>query len=311
MRPLSLAALAALTAGCASLDPQLERAGFFFMGTNGLAIFGDGHHAHAAMLGSTCEITTSGRVGDDRSVSGRGSPDLLDGKTTDDGNVVLLRTRERVHLMQAPIRNRGVGPMSETFRAELTASQAALSNHGAVALTPECELHWLDPELAPLAALTIPAEHCGLGSLAVEPTSGAAWVAIDGDLLHTSGRALELVDTGADTVVWSPQSDTLLVTDHTAGELRALDASGGLRWSTTIDGSILQVADFPNAGVALVVSETADPEDDRGVLRFIDLQTGEITREATLPRAAHVQPAPDGRTFALLRPNMTQFFRVR
>lgn len=311
MRSLSLPLLLILASGCTGLDPQLERAGAFIMGTNGLTIFDDGHTAHAAMLGSTCEITTSGRIGDDRSVSGRGAPDLLGGKSTDEGNVVLLRTHNRVHLMQAAIRHRGLGPMQETHTANLTVAQAALTDDGVVALTPGCEVQWLDPDLSLAGVLPIPAESCDHGSLAVEPTTGGAWVTVDGELLHTDGRALQLVDTGADEVVWSAQSDTLLVTDHVRGEIRALDPSGALRWSTTLDGPILQVADFPGAGVALVVSETPDPTDNRGILRFVDLQTGRIDRQAELPRAALVQPAPDGRTFALLRPNLTQFFRVR
>ncbi len=52
-------------------------------------------------------------------------------------------------------------------------------------------------------------------------------------------------------------------------------------------------------------------DDDTGRLLFIDAETGALDRQAVLPRAAEVRPSEDGRTFALVRPRMTQFFRLR
>lgn len=310
MRIPSLLALAIATSACSPLDASVQRVGSIYFPANGVALFADGRTAHAGMLGSTCELTVTGEVGDDRSVDGRGAPEILGGGTERDGDVVLVRTRDRLHLMEGPRSSTWRSSLSATASVDHEAGPAALADGSVVALAG-CQVTWFDRALEPMAASPAALDACEGATLAVDPLTAQAFVAAEGAVVAVTPDGSVALPVRADSLAFSAQTGDLLLTDHLDATVRAVDPDGAARWDFAVGDPILQVADFPGSGLIAVIASTTTVESEGARLVFLDAATGEPVHDIELPREATISTSQDGTTFALLRPRMTQFFRLR
>jgi hypothetical protein len=306
----TLIALALAAAACSPLDASVQRVGSVYFPANGVALFADGRNAHAGMLGSTCELTVTGDIGDDRSVDGRGAPEILGGGTERDGDVVLVRTRERLHLMEGPRSSGWRSAVRSTAAIDFAGGPAALAD-GAVVALDGCQVTWFDRAFEPVGAGDAALDACDGATLAVDPSTANAFVAAGGAVVAVTPDGSVALPGRADALTFSTETGDLLLTDHLDATVRAVDADGGPRWDFHVGDPILQVADFPGSGLVAVVASTSTADDEGARLVFLDAATGRPIHDLALPREATISTSQDGRTFALLRPRMTQFFRLR
>ncbi|TVQ88846.1 MAG: hypothetical protein EA397_16765 [Deltaproteobacteria bacterium] len=308
-RFLLLLAAGLATAACSPLDDSLDRIGTVHLRSTGVALFADGDRGHAGMLGSTCELRTGGAIGGDVPVGGSGRPEILGGGTAEDGDeVVLARTRGAVHILSA-----GSGGMFSSTSVRAAAdigpdlSGAVLTSQGPI-VRAGCELLWLDHDLVERDRVAAGLEDaCDEGSFTAVPSGEVAYLATGGQVFAVGPDRLDALDLAGTDITYSTATDALVLTDPGSRELTATTPSGELLWTLDAGGPIVQVHDFEGSDYLLVTVEEGYTYD----LLMIDAPTGEIHRAIPLPNRAQVYTSSDGRTMALARPNMTQFFRLR
>lgn len=306
----SILALAALTAGCAPLDASMQRTGSIYFPTQGVALFDDGQRAHAGMMGSTCALSTSGSIGDDRSVQGDGPPKVLGSETHHDtpDDVVLVRTRDRLHVISSTPISGDTSDLRDRAEIDVPALGSAVLTADHVVTTSNCTVSWYDHDLGLHAVAATDLSDCVEPGLAVDPLGGNAWIANNGQVQRVQPNgAVHTLPEPADSVVFSAQTGDLLLTRSGGDTVRAVDWAGDLQWSAAFAEPIHQVVDFEGSGFVVVVTAQADS----ATMILLDANTGRIDREIDLPVLATVSTSADGRTLALERPNSTQFFRLR
>lgn len=300
------ASVALMGTACIQLDPSLGVTGTIFMSSNGVAMFDDGAGAHAGMLGSTCDLGTHGRIGDDTSVGGGGRPEVLGTETNDEGeDVVLVRTRRGLHLIESTPHGgyRSAQVVAHAEAEDLHA--AAITQQGTVALHG-CTVSFLDHGFQVTDQIDLDHQDCSELNLVADPLHGEAFLTDGGALWTLSPHGVDSFDLAGQVQSFNTTLGGPLVLSGST-EVQSVSPSGELQWSADLSMPVLQVQDFPNSDTVLVVTGS-DPTFD---LVALDAHTGQILREVGLPRFARIHTSADGQTFALARPNSTQFVRWR
>lgn len=307
MRTISLTALMALAVGCVGTDAELVYRGTLDTNTNGVVIYEDGRTGHAAMLGTTCAIDTSGGVADDVNIDGSSEDQVLDGTQGDDGSVVLARTRNHLHIISGSEASWTWGPtLAVTHDVEVEGvSDGALTETGVVAWG-NCEVTWFDHDMIVTDSAVAPVQDCN-AQFAADFSSGAAFVASQGEIARITPDSTELFTERADLMAFSPNASALFIAESGSTEVRALEIDGTLRWSATVDGSITGIEDLGRRGQLAVMVANGDD----GLLVILDSETGATLRDFSLPSPAEVVASRGGSTLGMVVPNAVHFYNLR
>jgi outer membrane protein assembly factor BamB len=107
-------------------------------------------------------------------------------------------------------------------------------------------------------------------------------------------------------MTWAGATGALVVAQTGGSDVRALDLDGSLRWSTTLDGAVTQLADLGGKGVAVMVRTGGT-----GALVLLDADTGAEQRRFELPGAVPFSAAPNGSSLAMVVGSRVHFYQLR
>jgi outer membrane protein assembly factor BamB len=304
MRSVTLLSLAALAVGCAGSDSELAYRGTLDIETRGVTLFEDGRTGHAGMSGTTCAIDVTGGIADDVDLDGSDDT-VLDGTRSDDSSVVLARTRDQLHII------RGMQSWSWGQEFAVTANvdlpgvkQAALTDSGVVA-AGDCSVSWLTDSLMLTDTVGVPLSACD--SFAVDRATGVAILSGGNEIAVVDPSGADLLSERADLVGFEPTTGAILAAVSGSSEVRALGIDGSMRWSTTVDGAITQVADLgTRGGVALMVDRG-----NGGSLVILDATTGQERKDFALPSVADMVISPTGTSLGMVVDRKVHFYTLR
>jgi hypothetical protein len=308
MRPLLLALLAPATIACTATikEPHLDRDGSLYAETEGVVLYEGNSGGFTGMSGTTCDFDRYGSVRDDVAVPGRDKPRVLDGARGDRGNVVLVRTRDTLTLIEGD--NWSMDPVATVDFPGL--SQAFLT-HGGVIGVGGCALRWLGSTREHQHSVTLGGERCHDARITVDPDTSTAFVTAGGEVVRVDRTGHSGLGHRADGALFSPGLDGLLLTSAGSDELRFVTPDGDLLWTMGLDPdgrgtTVHEVADLGARGMLAVTTAGSDKR-----LVLIDGLTGEIVGDNALPRTAGVVASRDGAALGLVLPSRVELFTVR
>jgi hypothetical protein len=310
MRPLPIVLLpvALLTAACSATikEPHLDHQGSVDTETEGVILYEHRAGGFAGMSGTTCEFDRSGGLGTDVYVGGVSKPEVLDGDGSGGEDVVLVRTRDQLHVIH------GDGwSMFPTATMDFRGvEQAFLTRDGIVGIGA-CALRWIAPNGASRHDVRLEGDRCAEAELTVDRDSGTAFVTAGGEVVRVDRRGHAAIGHQADGVLFSAALDGLVLTDAGSSELRAVTADGDLLWTMGLDPDLrgTTVHDVADMGTSGLIAVTTGGAEARLVL--VDALTGEIVVDHGLAAATDVVAAADGRSLGLVLSNRVELYAVR
>lgn len=310
MRTISfttLAGLAALATGCGASSGDLAYQGTLDTETNGVILFEDGSTGHAGMSGTTCSITSNGTIEVDVDVTDSRDERILDGSRDDDGSVVLARTQNTLYVIESVETGWSAG-----LALEITSDvnvdnivDAAITDEGAVAWG-DCTVTWFDQDMGVTGTTNVPFESCS-GSLVTDRATSTAFVTSGSEVAIADPSGVDFLSESGDLISFSASTASVLIAQSGSSDVQAVDIDGSSRWSTTVNGEIVQIADLGDRGEVAVMVNTGSA----GSLVLLDSETGVETRSFPLPSTADMVVSGDGSTLGMVVPDAVHFYTLR
>ncbi|TVQ91118.1 MAG: hypothetical protein EA397_11530 [Deltaproteobacteria bacterium] len=307
MRFISLTALTGLAVGCGASDADLVYRGTLNADTNGVVIYEDGRTGHAAMLGTTCAIDTSGGVADDVNIDGTSEDQVLDGSQDGDGSVVLARTQDFLHIISGTQTSWSWGPnLAVTHNTAAPGVTDGAMTHDGVVAWADCTVSWFDRDMNLLDSAVAPLDDCN-ATFAADFETGETFLANQTEIVRVTRDGADIFSDRADLMVFSPNASALVVADLGDSEVRALNLDGSLRWSTAVRGAVTDIEDLGRRGQVAVMLDHGD----EGQLVLLDAETGDFLRDFSLPSSAEVVASRGGSTLGMVVDNVVHFYNLR
>lgn len=308
MRPLTLALLAPAMIACTTTikEPHLERDGSLYAETDGVVLYEHNSGGFTGMSGTTCDFDRYGSLRGDVEVPGRSAPRVLDGARGDRGNVVLVRTRDTLTMIEGDSWS-----MDTVATVDFPGLSQAFLTEGGVVAVGGCALRWLGATRDHQHSVTLAGERCEETKITVDPHTSTAFATAGGEVVRVDRAGHAALGHRADSALFSPALDGLLLTSAGSDELRFVTPDGALLWTMGLDPdgrgtAIHEVADLGGRGMFAVTTTGAE---DRLVL--VDGLTGEIVGDNALSRTAGVVASRDGAALGLVLPSRVELFTVK
>jgi hypothetical protein len=296
MRTLAIALTLGAAVGCTPDSVTFQHESTLYDQTRGLTLQDD-TSAQGGMVGNTCEINiTNGTIGQDVDVA------ESDDQVEDAFNgVVLVRGTDGLHLYEPENYGR-----DWTYNPSVPGSDivdGAIVDGGVVAVRTDASGITVDWSGDMNASTTIAGGS--VDGLSVDRTNGTAYVVSDGTVDAVSADGSVTVDSG-DMAVWDSAANILYVADAGGSELRGIEADGGIRFATALDGNVASLGTLNGQAVVSIAIG------DEGALVIVDGYTGEIVSQQATPSGADsIETSQSGETLAVVLRNSVHFFRVR
>ncbi len=292
MRTLAFTLPIATAVGCAPGNAAFQYESTLYDSTRGL-VLQDADTAQAGMVGNTCEVRVDS-AGVGRDVDVAESDDHVEDAFA---GVVLVRGTSGLHLYQPAGYTGGGSPILPGDDV----LGGALIDGGVVAVSGDngnLRVSWTGDQVT-----SQPIAGTQFDGLTVDRTSGTAFVVSDGAIEAVGPDGTHSVD-GGDFAAWDAAAEVLYVADRGGHELRGVEADGGRRFATPMDGDISAIGSLNGQAVVSIAGAGA------GQLVFVDGFTGEVTDSEPTPGAADaLRSSPHGDTLAVVVDGQTHFFR--
>jgi len=304
---LAGALMAAALTGCTSEGMIYERTGSVDAPQQSGVVIVDTDNAQVGMSGTTCDVATSGEIGTDYDYPG--NADVVQDAGTDPvtgEGIVVITSDKGVHVQQS---DPWFVATSDDYEFD-GASDAAIAGDAIVVLDEDkCEITYVHTNQPVRAELDD--DYCdGTVELAGDPDSDNSFLGTPQGVIMISpdaGTVEEIDGAPAEIIAWDATAGVLYTASIGGSTVTAVESDGTMRWSTPVDGEVLDISDFGAMGQAIVSLDV----NGSGELLFLDGWTGAVVDSKNLPTpAAEVTSSDDGRTIATSRGDRVDFFKA-
>ncbi len=296
MRTIAIAMTLGVAVGCTPSNVAFQHESTLYDETRGLVFENDGT-AQGGMVGNTCAIDVDNAwIGQDVDVAESDDQveDAFDG-------VVLVRGTDGLHIYQPDDYGWDWNYDPTVPGGDIV--DGALVDSGIVAVRDTPEGVSVDWSGDVQAQQTVAGGN--LSDMSVDRSTGTVFVVSDGTVNSVSPDGSISVDSG-DMAVWDAGAQVLYVADAGGSELRGIEADGGVRFATPLDGTVASLESLNGQAVVSTANGSG------GSLVIIDGYTGDIMSQQVTPGAAEsLESSETGRTLAVVLDRQVHFFRVR
>lgn len=306
MRRVWLGLIIAGSTACTPSAVQFEHQSELGANTRGVALAADGADGVAGMFGTTCRVTVAtADIGADYDFP-TNEEMVVDNSMMFGDAAVLVLSDFGAHVTYP---DNTWNFDSDDFNTPGVVD-GMIFEEGVTLLvddgTEGCKVEWNSG--SDVASTAIPGAFCD-AAIAVDRSTGQAFVANGDEILSVTQDGYTVIGTGADLVVWDGSASVLYAALTGDSSFWGYEANGATRFEIDLGGAVTAMDTMGPVAQAAVMVEKAG---GAGALITVDGNTGEILSTLATPSAVdEIDLSDNGRSMALVLPREVHFFNVK